>query len=65
MPDKAAEVEFFGIRLKVSNTRLASLLNSNVTDDVVVIADRALALRRTSEPEPPDEGWRMRRPGGR
>jgi hypothetical protein len=65
MPDKAAEVEFFGIRLKVSNTRLASLLNSNVTDDVVVIADRALALRRTSESEPTDEGWRMRPSGGR
>jgi hypothetical protein len=64
MPDKVAEVEFFGIRLKVSNTRLASLLNSNVTDDVVVIADRALALRR-AEPEPAEEGWRTRRSGGR
>ena len=65
MPDKVAEVEFFGIRLKVSNARLANLLNSSVTDDVVVIADRALALRRTSEAEPPEETWRVPRAGGR
>ena len=45
LPDTASEVEFFGIRLRVSNARLATLLNSDVTDDVVVIADRALSLR--------------------
>ena len=36
-----AEVEFFGVKLKVRNPRLAALLNSNVTDDVQVIGRRA------------------------
>ena len=48
MLTNAPEVEFFGIRIKVKNTHLATLLNSAVTDDVAVIVDRALALRRTA-----------------
>jgi hypothetical protein len=34
-------VEFFGVRLKVSNPHLAALLNSSVSDDVQVIGQRA------------------------
>ncbi|RPI31487.1 MAG: hypothetical protein EHM52_01520 [Actinomycetota bacterium] len=37
-------VEFFGVRLKVKDPRLAALLNSDVTDDVVVIGRRAIDL---------------------
>ena len=35
------EVEFFGVKLKVRNPRLAALLNSDVTDEVQVIGRRA------------------------
>jgi hypothetical protein len=42
MPDQAGEVNFFGVKIKVKNPTLASLLNSDVTDDVVVVARRAL-----------------------
>ncbi len=41
MAGEGSEVEFFGIRIKVKDPRLAALLNSDVTDDVVVIAKRA------------------------
>ena len=34
-------VEFFGVKLKVNNPRLAALLNSSVSDDVQVIGRRA------------------------
>jgi hypothetical protein len=34
-------VDFFGVKLKVNNPRLAALLNSSVTDDVQVIGVRA------------------------
>jgi hypothetical protein len=36
-----SELEFFGVKLKVRNPRLAALLNSDVTDDVQVIGRRA------------------------
>jgi hypothetical protein len=35
------EVEFFGVKLKVRNPRLAALLNSDVTEDVQVVGRRA------------------------
>jgi hypothetical protein len=38
---QGAEIEFFGVQLKVHNPRLAELLNSSVNDDVEVIARRA------------------------
>jgi hypothetical protein len=38
---EAGELEFFGVKLKVNNPRLAALLNSDVTDDVQVIGRRA------------------------
>jgi hypothetical protein len=39
-----AEVEFFGAHIKVKSAKLAALLNSAVTDDVVVVGKRALDL---------------------
>ena len=36
-----SDLEFFGVKLKVNNPRLAALLNSDVTDDVQVIGRRA------------------------
>jgi hypothetical protein len=46
------EVEFFGVKLKVKNPRLAALLNSNVTEDVQVIGRRACeALRAADDPD--------------
>ena len=39
--DGAGEVEFFGVKLKVNNPRLAALLNSDVTDEVTVVVRRA------------------------
>jgi hypothetical protein len=39
--DGPGSVEFFGVKLKVNNPRLAALLNSNVNDDVQVIGRRA------------------------
>ncbi len=38
------EVEFFGIKLKVNNPRLATLLNSSVNENVVVIGRRTVDL---------------------
>jgi hypothetical protein len=35
------EIEFFGVKLKVKNSRLATLLNSDVHDDVQVVGRRA------------------------
>lgn len=35
------ELEFFGVKLKVKNSRLAELLNSSVGEDVQVIGARA------------------------
>ena len=39
-----AEVDFFGVHIKVRSARLAALLNSAVTDDVVVVGRRARDL---------------------
>jgi hypothetical protein len=39
--DGSGSVEFFGVKLKVNNPRLAALLNSSVSDDVQVIGQRA------------------------
>jgi hypothetical protein len=36
-----SELEFFGVKLKVNNPRLAALLNSDITDDVQVVGRRA------------------------
>jgi len=39
--DGPSSVEFFGVKLKVNNPRLAALLNSSVSDDVQVVGQRA------------------------
>ena len=39
-----AEVDFFGVHIKVRSARLAALLNSAVTDDVVIVGRRARDL---------------------
>jgi len=44
LADGSAEVEFFGIRIRVRDPRLAALLNSDITDDVVVVAKRTAEL---------------------
>ena len=41
MSEQDDEVNFFGITIKVRNSKLAAVLNSDVTDDVVVVARRA------------------------
>ena len=38
---ESGELEFFGVKLKVKNPRLAALLNSSVNEDVQVIGLRA------------------------
>jgi hypothetical protein len=38
---RCGEVEFFGVKLKVQNPRLAVLLNGGVTDEVQVVVGRA------------------------
>jgi hypothetical protein len=40
-PRENGELEFFGVKLKVKNPRLAALLNSSVSEDVQVIGARA------------------------
>jgi hypothetical protein len=40
-PHENGELEFFGVKLKVRNPRLAALLNSSVSEDVQVIGARA------------------------
>jgi len=49
--DGAGEVEFFGVKLKVNNPRLAALLNSDVTDEVTVVARRARGVLAADEPD--------------
>ena len=52
-----AEVEFFGIKLKVNSDRLATLLNSSVNDNVVVVGRRTRdLLARADEDEVEAEG---------
>jgi hypothetical protein len=46
-----AEVDFFGAHIKVKSARLAALLNSAVTDDVVVVGKRARELVSPDERE--------------
>lgn len=46
------DVEFFGVKLKVKNERLATLLNSSVNENVVVIGRRTFdLLARADEDE--------------
>jgi hypothetical protein len=46
------DLEFFGVKLKVSNPRLATLLNSSVNENVVVIGRRTIdLLARADEDE--------------
>jgi hypothetical protein len=50
-----SSVEFFGVKLKVNNPRLAALLNSSVNEDVQVIGLRARdAFAGDSRGEPED-----------
>lgn len=44
MPDESSEVEFFGMRIKVKDAKLAALLNSDVSENVVVIGQRTRDL---------------------
>ncbi len=46
-----AEVDFFGAHIKVRSARLAALLNSAVTDDVVIVGKRARDLVSPDERE--------------
>jgi hypothetical protein len=39
--ESASEVEFFGVKLKVKSPHLAALLNSTMSDDVVLVGRRA------------------------
>ena len=48
-PAQCNELEFFGVKLKVKNARLADLLNSSVTEDVQVIGARARDVFATPE----------------
>jgi hypothetical protein len=52
--DGAGEVEFFGVKLKVNNPRLAALLNSDVTDEVTVVVQRARGVFAADEPDAAD-----------
>lgn len=46
------DVEFFGVKLKVKNERLAALFNSSVNENVVVIGRRTFdLLARADEDE--------------
>ena len=46
------DLEFFGVKLKVKNPRLATLLNSSVNENVIVIGRRTVdLLARADEDE--------------
>ena len=45
------DVEFFGVKLKVKNERLATLLNSSVNENVVVIGRRTVDLLARADEE--------------
>ena len=47
----SSDVDFFGAHIKVKSPRLAALLNSAVTDNVVVVGKRALDLVSSDERE--------------
>ena len=54
--NRAGEVEFFGVKLKVNNPRLAELLNSDMTDEVHVVVRRARGVFAADDPvRPADE----------
>ena len=44
-----SDIDFFGAHIKVKSARLAALLNSSVTEDVVVVGKRALDLVSSDE----------------
>lgn len=46
-----SDVEFFGIKLKVANPRLATLLNSDENENVVVIGRRTVDLLARADEE--------------
>jgi hypothetical protein len=54
-PDRTSSVEFFGVKLKVHDPRLAALLNSDVHEDVVVIGRRARDLMGPAGEDVPGE----------
>jgi hypothetical protein len=47
--DGAGEVEFFGVKLRVNNPRLAALLDGDGTDEVTVVVGSAGAGHEASE----------------
>ncbi len=57
------DVEFFGVKLKVKNARLATLLNSSVNENVVVIGRRTVDLLARADEDEALEG--VRRVAGR
>jgi hypothetical protein len=60
-----SELEFFGVKLKVNNPRLAALLNSDITDDVQVVGRRAReALAGPDSRAEQDVAERMRHADG-
>jgi hypothetical protein len=40
----SSDLEFFGVKIKCKSPRLAALLNSDVTESVVVVGKRAMDL---------------------
>ena len=54
MNEQSDEVNFFGVTIKVRSSKLAAVLNSNVTDDVVVVARRAWREGESEEETPED-----------
>lgn len=50
------DVEFFGVKLKVQNPKLAALLNSSVHDDVQVIGRRAVDAFSSDDPAAARQG---------
>jgi len=57
MTDESSEVDFFGARIKVRSARLAALLNSDLSEDVVVVGRRAvdLVISDDADAEPSDQ----------
>jgi len=51
------DVEFFGVKLKVKNARLATLLNSSVNENVVVIGRRTVDLLARADGDEALEGF--------
>lgn len=51
-----SDVEFFGVKLKVANPRLVTLLNSSVNENVVVIGRRTVDLLARADEDTAPEG---------